>query len=320
MRCGAAEKEFDILCIGIANMSISVKPVGREVFTADVTLVEPIDVRTGGDALNEASTAARLGNRVGLISKVGDDLFGRLLLESAREAGVNVDHVAVSRRERTAAAALLIDGNGDRRICAHRGAFETLCLEDVDLSVLDRAKIVNVGSLFALKRLDGDGVRTLLERARSAGATTGADVKFDAYRLGMGGIRQVFPFVDFFMPNHEEALYLTGEREPSRQCDALMAAGCGGVVVKLGAEGCYLAAGGRRGLVPPCPATRVDTTGAGDNFVAGFLTGLNRGWTPEAAARFANATAAVSIQEVGSNGAVRSFEQVAEHMRRVGYS
>jgi sugar/nucleoside kinase (ribokinase family) len=63
----------------------------------------------------------------------------------------------------------------------------------------------------------------------------------------------------------------------------------------------------------------VDTTGAGDNFVAGFLTGLLRGMQPEEAARLGNGAAAVSIQEVGSNGGVRSYEQVLEHMRAVGY-
>jgi sugar/nucleoside kinase (ribokinase family) len=319
METTAAEEQYDILCVGIANISISIKPVSREVFAVDLTLIGPIEVSTGGDALNEAQTAARLGNRVGLISKVGDDLFGRLLLEDARGAGVSTDHVVVSRSARTAAAALLIDENGDRNICAHRGAFETLSLEDIDLAVFDRARIVNIGSLFALKNLDGDGVRAILERAKSAGATTGADMKFDAYGIGFAGMRQVFPFVDFFLPNHEEALYLTGEREPSRQCDALISAGCGNVVIKLGKDGCYLAAGGRRELIAPCPARRVDTTGAGDNFVAGFLTGLNRGWPPEEAARFANATAAVSIERVGSNGAVRSLQQVVEHMRRVGY-
>jgi sugar/nucleoside kinase (ribokinase family) len=313
------EKHCDIMCVGIANMSISIKPVDSEVFAVDVTLIDPVEARTGGDALNEALTAARLGNQVGLVTKVGDDLFGRLLLEEAREAGVHTEWVIVSRTDRTAVAALLVRKNGDRNICAHRGALESLCLEDIDLSAFDHAKIVNIGSVFALKKLDGEGVRTILERARNAGAVTSADVKFDAYGLGFEGIRHVFPFLDFFMPSYEEALYLTSEREPSRQCDVLMHAGCGNVVIKLGEQGCFVTAKGTRRLVSSCPARRVDTTGAGDNFVAGFLTGLLRGMQPEEAARLGNGAAAVSIQEVGSNGGVRSYEQVLEHMRAVGY-
>jgi sugar/nucleoside kinase (ribokinase family) len=315
----ATEKHGDITCVGIANMSISLKPVDPGVFAVDVTLIDPVEVRTGGDALNEALTAARLGNRVSLVTKVGDDLLGRLLLEEAREAGVRTEHVVVSRTDRTAVAALLVRENGDRNICAHRGALESLCLEDIDVSAFDDAKIVSIGSIFALKKLDGEGVRTILERARNAGAVTSADVKFDAHGLGFDGIRNVLPFLDFFLPNYEEALYLTSEREPSRQCDVLIHAGCGNVVIKLGEQGCFVAAKGTRRLVSSCPARRVDTTGAGDNFVAGFLNGLLRGMQPEEAARLGNGAAAVSIQEVGSNGGVRSYEQVLEHMRAVGY-
>ena len=315
----ATEKNCDIMCVGIANMSMSLKPVDPGVFAVDVTLIDPVEVRTGGDALNEALTAARLGSRVSLVTKVGDDLLGRLLLGEAREAGVRTEHVVVSRTDRTAVAALLVRENGDRNICAHRGALESLCLQDIDITAFDDATFVSIGSLFAMKNLDGEGVRTILERARNAGAVTSADVKFDAYGIGFDGIREVLPLLDFFLPNYDEALYLTSEREPSRQCDALIDAGCGNVVIKLGEQGCYLSAKGTRRLVSSCPAKRVDTTGAGDNFVAGFLTGLLRGMQPEGAARLGNGAAAVSIQEVGSNGGVRSYEQVMEHMRSVGY-
>jgi sugar/nucleoside kinase (ribokinase family) len=315
----ATGKQYDIICVGIANISVSIRPVDREVFETDVTLIDPVEAGTGGDAMNEAMTAARLGSLAGLVSKVGNDLFGRMLLDAAREAGVSTDHVTVSEAARTAAAVLLINGNGERNICAYRGAFESLCLEDIDISVFDRAKIVTIGSMFALRKLDGDGVKTILERAKNAGSLTGADVKYDTYKLGFSGIKHVFPYLDFFLPNYEEALYLTAERDPSRQCEVLMDAGCATVIIKLGREGCYLAWRGGEKLIPPCPARRVDTTGAGDNFVAGFLTGVNRGLQPEEAARFANATAAVSIQEVGSNGAVKSFAQVMEHARKNNY-
>jgi len=149
---------------------------------------------------------------------------------------------------------------------------------------------------------------------------TTADTKFDAYKIGFAGIRMTCPFIDFFLPSYEEALYLTSEREPSRQCEVFLGAGCGNVLIKLGEEGCFLAAQGQRTRIPPCPAQCVDTTGAGDNFVAGFLAGLNRGMPPEEAARLGSGTAAVSIQEVGSNGGVKSYDQVVEHMRSVGYA
>jgi len=313
------EKELDILCLGIANISVSIKPVSRAVFDTDVTLIEPIEVSAGGDALNESFTASRLGNRTGLISKVGDDVFGRLLVEKAKEAGVSTRYLKVSESSRTASAAMLVHSNGERNICAYRGAFESLCLEDIDMGVFDRCRIVSIGSMFAMKNLDGDGIRIILERAKSSGAMTASDVKFDTYKRGFEGVKQEFPYIDYFLPSYDEALYLTGEREPSRQADFLLRAGCGTIVIKLGPEGCYLSSGDSGKIIPACPKECVDTSGAGDNFVAGFLTGLNKGWDMETCVRFGNATAAVSIQEVGANGAVKSFEQVIEHMRSVNY-
>ena len=67
-------------------------------------------------------------------------------------------------------AALLVGEKGDRNICAYRGALEALGPEDIDLSVFDSARIVNIGSIFALKNLDGDGVMKILERAKAAAA------------------------------------------------------------------------------------------------------------------------------------------------------
>jgi sugar/nucleoside kinase (ribokinase family) len=312
-------KKYDIICVGIANFSVYIKPVDKTLFDADVTLIDPVDISTGGDAMNESLTAARLGNKVALVSKIGDDLFGRYLLEQASDAGVSIEHIVISKATKTAFAAMLVDGLGDRRICTNRGAFETLCIDDIDLALFERTKIVSVGSMFALKNLDGEGVRKILEKARNAGAITCSDVKFDTYRLGFEGIKPAFPFLDYFLPNYDEALYLTREKDPARQCQVLMGAGCGNVIVKLGKDGCFLASNGTFKFIPPCPTICVDTSGAGDNFVAGFLTGLNKGWGAEESARFGNATAAVSIQEVGSNGVIRSYEQVTEHMRTVNY-
>ena len=194
-------------------------------------------------------------------------------------------------------------------------------MQDLDLSVFDDAKIVAIGSMFALKKLDGHGMRAVLERARTAGAVTTADTKFDAYKIGFEGIRKTCPFIDFFLPSYEEALYLTSEREPSRQCDVLIGAGCGNVLIKMGPQGCFLADNRQTradsALAPRAAWTqpaRVTTS------LPASSPGLNRGMPPEEAARLGSGTAAVSIQEVGSNGGVRSYDQVVEHMRSVGYA
>jgi sugar/nucleoside kinase (ribokinase family) len=312
-------KEHDILFIGMINLNLSIGPVDQGIFTKDVSLIGPVKANPGGDAMNEALTAARLSNKVALVGLVGNDLFGRYVIDEAKSAGVSTEHIRISQTATTAVAAMMIDKKGDRNICAYRGSIEEFSENDIDMTLLERSKIINIGSMFALKKFDGDSMRRILQRGKEAGAITGSDVKQDIYNLGFEGVKQTLPYIDYFLPSYDEAKYMTGETDPARQSDFLRRAGCATVVIKLGGDGCYISTASKGKTIPPCPAIRVDTSGAGDNFVAGFLTGINRGWEPEEAARFGNATAAISIQEYGSNGAVKSFDQVIEYIKTTNY-
>ncbi len=190
----------------------------------------------------------------------------------------------VSRTERTAVAALLVRENGDRNICAHRGALESLCLEEYRrLRVRPCEDRHHRGSVFALKKLDGEGVRTILERARNAGAATSADMKFDAYGLGFDGIRNVFPFLDYFLPNYEEALYLTSGRSLGVSATFSCMPDAGMSSSSSGSKGALSPPKARAGWCSSCPARRVDTTGAGDISWPDFLPASLRGMQPEEA-------------------------------------
>jgi sugar/nucleoside kinase (ribokinase family) len=93
--------------------------------------------------------------------------------------------------------------------------------------------------------------------------------------------------------------------------------GVANVVIKLGERGCFvLPAGGQGFVVDAFPTRVVDTTGAGDSFVAGFLTGLLRGWEPRRCARLACAVAALNIRQVGATAGVPTFEEANDFMQK----
>ena len=150
--------------------------------------------------------------------------------------------------------------------------------------------------------------------AKARGCITAADTKHDTYGIKLEGIRASLKHVDYLLPSYEEAAYLTGETDLPGISEALMAAGAKTVVIKLGARGCYLRTDRAAGVIEGFEAAAVDTTGAGDNFVAGFLTGLLGGWDAERCCRFANAVGAVSVTAVGSTAAVKSMAQVMDYM------
>ena len=307
------DREFDVLCVGLMTANIPVRPIDRAIFDVDVTPVDRIEILPGGDAFNESVVLSRLGHRVGLVGRVGRDHFSEMLLSAARDNGVDVSNVRMGGEPNTSVSILLIQKDGSRSFCTYKGANGQFSISDVDLALLERTRIVSIGGLFAMPAFDGAGAEELLAQAKKRGVLTSVDTKHDTLGIGLAGVAGMLRHTDYFLPSYDEAARMTGERDVALIADALLDSGARNVVIKLGGDGCYLSTPECRLAIPPVRADAVDTTGAGDNFVAGFLTGLSRGWQPQRCAHFANAVGSLSTTKVGSVTAVRSMEQVLQH-------
>jgi sugar/nucleoside kinase (ribokinase family) len=304
----------DILCIGLIAVDLLVQPVDKGIFDVDTTRIDEIKVLPGGDAMNESIILARLGQKVGLLGKVGDDRFGQMVLQQAAENGVDISNVKVDGSTITSTSIVLIDKNGNRNFVYCAGNNEVFKLEDINLELVSKAKIVNVGSILGLSALDKGGVELIFKEAETHNVITAADVSHDISKLGLEGIRGILKYTDFFIPSLTEARYLTNEDDPDKIADVFIQCGVKTVVIKLGNRGCYLKNLKESCLLPAWNAKTIDTTGAGDNFVAGFLTGISEGWDLKKCGLFANAVGALSTQEVGANSAVRNMNQVMDFM------
>ena len=97
--------------------------------------------------------------------------------------------------------------------------------------------------------------------------------------------------------------------------DVFLSYGVRNVVIKLGDRGCFVKNHSECGLIDAFPSEAVDTTGAGDNFAAGFIKGILQGWDIRECARFANAAGALAVRGIGATSGVRSMEQVLEYMK-----
>jgi len=152
--------------VGLIAANVPVRPVSRAVFDVDVTLVDRMEVTPGGDAMNQAIVLSRLGSRVLLAGKVGDDSFGRSLVQAARADGVDTAAVTVDRGVSTSSCVILISEDGSRNFLSHRQANEALSLADIDVPRVTGARIVSLGSLLSLPMLDGAAAAELLEAAK----------------------------------------------------------------------------------------------------------------------------------------------------------
>jgi sugar/nucleoside kinase (ribokinase family) len=132
-----------------------------------------------------------------------------------------------------------------------------------------------------------------------------------APRVSLKALKGFLPYVDYFIPSHEEAMLITGRRKPEVIAQYLLAAGAPHVVgVKLGSRGCFIATHERSEYVQAKRVRQVvDATGAGDAFAAGFIAATIRGLDAFSAARVANAVAAGCVTAVGASTAIKAYEE-----------
>ncbi len=311
-------KVIDVLNVGILCADIPLKlPCETIDFSVDSLTLDAVPVLPGGDAANVSQVMARLGIKTALATKIGNDAFAHIVYKIVKQSGVNMRCVSMDASLKTSISVVLVNKQGDRSFLFLPGSIQELKLEDINPAAVRQARHVNLGSFFAHPYLDKSGARELFKMAKENGATTSADVTHDSYGTGFDGIRSSLEYLDYFIPSYTEGKYLTGESDPERIADVIIREAKSDitVVIKMGEDGCFYKSRGRCGRIPCYKTKAVDTTGAGDNFVAGFLTGLINGWELEEGLEFANAVAGFSVQRLGATSPDMSMKNVREFIR-----
>jgi sugar/nucleoside kinase (ribokinase family) len=306
----------EILCVGQLVADILVRPVERVDFGLDTQRVDLIELRNGGDSLNTAIGLSRLGCRVGFVGRIGTDHWGDFLASVIRHEGIDARGLKRTGEAGTCSVVVLINSSGERVFFYHGGANDLFCPEDVDPALVADADVVHVGGTYLLPRFDGAGAARLFAGARLQGKLTSMDVTWDTEGRWLPTIEPCLPHLSFFLPSVREAREITGREKAEEMAEFLQARGVETVVIKLGARGCYVKPAGAEGFFSPAfPTQAVDTTGAGDAFVAGFLAGVLRGLDLAACARLASAVAALNIRKVGATAGMPSMEEALSFMK-----
>ncbi len=307
---GDPTRPFDLLVVGEINPDVIVAdPDPRPAFGQAERIVRDIRLAVGSSSVITACAAARLGLRVAMVGVVGDDDFGRFMLDAMRDRGVDATAVRVSDDVPTGSSVILTDGR-DRAILTARGTISTVTVDDVPAALLGQARHLHIGSWFLQDGLRPDAAG-LLGAARDAGLTTSLDPNWDPSGGWDHGLRAVLPWLDLIFPNETEVGRIAGVDDPETAAVALARLGGPGtapgrsgrgvtVVVKRGADGAFAAtADGIVARTGAYPVTAVDTTGAGDTFDASFLAAWLAGAPPIEALRAGAVAGALSTTALG---------------------
>jgi fructokinase len=308
-----------IVCLGEALID----------FVADVTGVSIEDCpgfrkAAGGAPANVAAGVARLGGASAFVGKVGDDPFGRFLQRTLAELGVDTSSMRFDPEARTGLAfvSLLPGGERDFTFYRHPSADMRLRPEELPEDLLAGARIFHFGSI----SLIAEPARSATLAAAAAARSSGCLVSFDpnlrpplwpSLGAARAAILEAMPLADLVKVSAEEAEFLAGE-PVSAAAAQILAMGPRLACVTHGAEGSECFSTSRRVSAPGFRVDAVDSTGAGDGFVAGLLVWLDENAASldlaeeqlGAASRFANAVGALACTRKGAIPALPRREAV----------
>jgi sugar/nucleoside kinase (ribokinase family) len=268
---------LDVWCAGIIVADFICEPIEKLPAAGALVMTPGISWAIGGCASNVAADLARLGLRSAVVGRVGDDPAGDFVRGSLHAAGVDTSRVLATPGHQTSATLVVNVRGEDRRFIHTFGANTAFTGEELAADLLPQAKVLYLGGLFLMPGLTGERVTRLFQAARQAGLITVLDVVIPDPRGTWPVLQQVLPFVDVFLPNHDEGELITGLFDPVAQARQFRGAGAGTVVITCGRDGSVLLDGTQLWRGGIYPVEYVDGTGSGDAFAAGYISGLLEG-------------------------------------------
>jgi len=300
---------FDYTSIGFYTFDCLCRPVTAIPPGGDTFFVEDFALAVSGAAGCAAIVAAKHGLKVQAVGGVGPDDMGEWVLARLKKFGIDTQHMAVCEGFSTSSTVVTTRPDGQRPALHKRGATGGFTITDAELDRVLDAKIVHVGGVGLMDRMDDTGrTAEVLAEAKRRGAITTLDV-FAASRNDFRLVEPLLPHTDFFMPSEEEAMALSGLTNLEAVADFLLDQGAGTVILTLGASGAMLRdRAGTRIDLPAFDVEVVCTCGCGDCFNAGFATGLHLGLDLEDCVRLGQASSAQNATGLGSQAGVTSLE------------
>lgn len=303
-----------VLCSGAIVYDILAWPVEDPAWGA-TKFVDKIEFHAGGNCANSSIALGVLGTPVRAVGVIGGDEPGRFVLARLQAAGVDTSFVQ-QRSQPTPVTLVMVNSAGDRKFLHRPGVSAEAFTEPLEFtSELARGFThYHAASFFILPGFRATAPETL-RRARAAGLVTSFDANWDPWGRWMQDIGPCLPHIDMFFANEDEARMLTGFSTPRQAASALLSRGAGMAIMKLGPRGCAIFTNQEEIRCPAYETGVRDTTGAGDCFVAGFLSACLRGASLAEAGQFANAAGALAVQKIGATAGLLPLPEIEQWMR-----
>lgn len=296
-------QRLDITVVGELNLDLILYGLPEELPPERECLADRLVLTLGSSSAIFAHNLARLGSRVGFVSRVGDDPLGRISLERLAESGTETSKVVLAGGATNTGLTVILPHDHYRHILTYPGTMFELRFEDLDLDYLASARHFHLSSFF-LHRALRPRIPELFRFMKEAGLTTSLDTNDDPEDRWEGGLAETLRYVDVLLPNVREACRIS--KQPTlAEAVARLSALVPIVAVKLGEQGALARRGREEASTPPFPVSAVDPVGAGDSFDAGFIHQFVRGADLATCLAWGNRAGALSTTRPGGTEAFR---------------
>ena len=308
--------------------------------------MKDVSISTGGAVANTGLALKVLGADVELMGKVGDDEFGRIVLDRLRGCGAE-GGMLVSEDSSTSYSVVIAPPGTDRIFLHNPGANDTFRAKDLDFDKIAEADFFHFGYPPIMRHMyedEGEELAGIFRRVKEAGLTTSLDMAAvdpdsDAGKADWGKIlEKVLPYVDYFVPSAEELCFMADrpryeewltraaggdvtsvisvEEDIRPLARKVLRMRASSLLIKCGAPGMYFTDGKRERFERSYKPERVPSgTGAGDTSIAAFLKARMEGRSIEESLHLAAATGASCVEAYDALGGLRSFEELERRIK-----
>ena len=308
MRCG------EILMLGDINID-SVWPVDEMPAPGRDAYIKEMNVGLGGAVLNTAIVLDKFDQPTGMLSAVGKDIWADFVAEKLKATHINQTYICVHPEKATGQIFLVVTPDGERTMFSFRGANLHYAPEDLDEAVLQEAGLLHISGYSLLESAQKEATWKAVELARKHHVPISLDSGFEPAFIDPQGLRHLITNLDICITGPKETNELFGLSDPQQAAAHLLSQGVKLAAIKLGEQGCYIAAAGGSCSFPAFKVDVVDTTGAGDSFSAGLLYGWMRDWSLPAMAALASALGALATTVHGAGLALPGKQDLRQFLQ-----
>ena len=263
-------KKYDVLAVMDTNIDMIIK--GGDIvprFRQEEQFVGDYVILMGGSAGIFLCQTAKLGLKTIGVGVVGDDAFGRIVIDTLKDSGVSTEYVKIDKTQKTGMGVALCKED-DRAMLTYCGTNDAVIPEMITDELLNDARHLHIASYYLTKKMQ-KGYLDIVKRAKKYGMSVSIDTNFDPEQKWKG-IHELLPYTDIFMPNEQELLYIS-ERDNEPEAVQVLLQKCGIIVVKKGKSGAALYTKDKKIDVSIFETGKnvVDAIGAGDSFDGGFI-------------------------------------------------